>query len=159
MLNDVVDDIKQYPSPTETAPRDYDGWIMALTGGERCITKPTVLGGIVTFSTYEPIADVCSYEGDSYLYALYYKTGTAYGKKIIGYGSHTITVGSDVYDEISKRTALGHGVSASPSLHVGKKKGARVILQTSTGEILEIDEENLPEAYKSRPINWIQPGN
>jgi type IV pilus assembly protein PilY1 len=159
MLNDVVDDIKQYPSPTETAPRDYDGWIMALTGGERCITKPTVLGGIVTFSTYKPIADVCSYEGDSYLYALYYKTGTAYSKKIIGYGSHTITVGSDVYDEISKRTALGHGVSASPSLHVGKKKGARVILQTSTGEILEIDEENLPEAYKSRPLNWIQPGN
>ena len=153
-FDDLVDQIRQYSS--ETAPRPYDGWVMALTGGERCITKPTVLGGIVTFSTYHPIADICSYEGDSYLYALYYKTGTAYKKNIIGYGSDTITVGSDTYQEISKKRSLGHGVSASPSLHVGKRKGARVILQTSTGEILEIDEENLPDAYKSRPLHWIQ---
>jgi type IV pilus assembly protein PilY1 len=153
----LVDDIKQYAA--ETAPRDYDGWVLALTGGERCITKPTVLGGIVTFSTYKPIADICSYEGDSYLYALYYKTGTAYQVNIIGIGDDTMTVGSDTYGNVLKRKELGHGVSASPSLHVGKKKGARVILQTSTGEILEIDEENLPEAYKSRPINWIQSSN
>jgi type IV pilus assembly protein PilY1 len=153
----LVDDIKQYAA--ETAPRDYDGWVLALTGGERCITKPTVLGGIVTFSTYKPIADICSYEGDSYLYALYYKTGTAYYKDIFGTGDDTMTVGSETHEDVLRRKALGHGVSASPSLHVGKRKGARVVLQTSTGEIVEIDEENLPEAYKSRPLHWIQPGN
>jgi type IV pilus assembly protein PilY1 len=153
----LVDDMKQYAA--ETAPRDHDGWVLALTGGERCITKPTVLGGIVTFSTYKPIADICSYEGDSYLYALYYKTGTAYYKNIIGIGDDTMTVGSETHGDVLRRKALGHGVSASPSLHVGKRKGARVVLQTSTGEIVEIDEVNLPEAYKSRPLHWIQPGN
>ena len=93
------------------------------------------------------------------LISLYYKTGTAYQESIIDIGDDTITVGSDTYGDILRRKDLGHGVSASPSLHVGKKKGARVILQTSTGEILEIDEHNLPEAYKSRPINWIQSSN
>lgn len=151
----LVDDMKQYASDT-TTPRPYDGWILGLTGGERCITKPTVLGGIVTFSTYAPIADVCSYEGDSYLYALYYKTGTAYYESVVGYGDDTITVGSETLKEISRSVSMGHGVSASPSLHIGKRKGARVIVQTSTGEILEIDEENLPGAYKSRPLHWIQ---
>ena len=146
-----VDVMKQYPGDTQ-----YDGWILGLTGGERCITKPTILGGIATFATYTPIADVCSYEGDSYLYALYYKTGTAYYESVIGYGDDTITVGSDTLKEINRSVSMGHGVAASPSLHIGKRKGARVIVQTSTGEILEIDEENLPEDYKSRPLHWIQ---
>jgi type IV pilus assembly protein PilY1 len=146
-----VDAMKQYPGDTQ-----YDGWILGLTGGERCITKPTILGGIATFATYAPIADVCSYEGDSYLYALYYKTGTAYYESVIGYGDDTITVGSDTLKEINRSVSMGHGVAASPSLHIGKRSGARVIVQTSTGEILEIDEENLPEDYKSRPLHWIQ---
>ena len=152
----LVDDIKQYAA--ETAPRGYDGWILGLTGGERCITKPKVAGGIVSFSTYKPIADICSYEGDSYFYALYYKTGTAYYKNIFGIGDDTMTVGSDTHGDVLKRKALGQGVVAPPSLHVGARKGARVVLQTSTGEIIEIDV-NLPEAYKSRPLHWVQPGN
>jgi type IV pilus assembly protein PilY1 len=152
----LVDDMKQYAA--ETAPRDYDGWILGLTGGERCITKPKVAGGIVSFSTYKPIADICSYEGDSYFYALYYKTGTAYYKNIFGIGDDTITVGSDTHGDVLRQKALGQGVVAPPSLHVGARKGARVVLQTSTGEIIEIDV-NLPEAYKSRPLHWVQPGN
>jgi type IV pilus assembly protein PilY1 len=152
----LVDDMKQYAA--ETAPRDYDGWVLALTAGERCITKPKVAGGIVSFSTYKPIADICSYEGDSYLYALYCKTGTAYCKDVVGIGDDTMTVGSDTHGDVLRRKALGHGVVAPPSLHVGKGKGAEVVLQTSTGEIIKMDM-NLPEAYKSRPLHWIQPGN
>jgi hypothetical protein len=49
--------------------------------------------------------------------------------------------------------AKGEGFVRFYQLH---RKGPRVILQTSTGEILEIDEENLPEAYKSRPLHRIQ---
>jgi type IV pilus assembly protein PilY1 len=154
----LVDDIKQYAGETDT-PRAYDGWIVDLTGGERCMTKPAVLGGIVTFTTSEPDDDICSYEGDSFLYALYYKTGTAYFENIIGYGDETMTVGAETLNEISKYISLGHGISASPSLHVGKNQGAKAFIQSSTGGILEIDEHNLPDAYKSRPIHWIQQGN
>jgi Tfp pilus tip-associated adhesin PilY1 len=156
-FNAVVEDIKQYAA--ETAPRNYDGWVLGLQGGERCVTKPTVFGGLVTFSTYQPILDICSSEGNSYLYPLYYKTGTAYYKDVIGFGNATLTVGGEDKREIKRFEALGPGVAASPKLHVGKTKGAKVVIQTSTGEIVEIDQDNLPEAYKSRPLHWIQPGN
>jgi type IV pilus assembly protein PilY1 len=150
----LVADIKQTTADTDT-PKHYDGWILDITGGERCITKPTVLGGIVTFSTFEPDDDICAFEGESFLYALYYKTGTAFYESVIGYGDETITVGSETYKEISKSVSLGHGIAAKPSLHVGKAEGARAFIQSSTGEILVIDEENLPGAYKSRPLHWI----
>jgi type IV pilus assembly protein PilY1 len=153
----VVDDIKQYAS--ESAPPDYDGWIVDLTGGERCITKPTVLGGIITFTTFEPDDDICSYEGDSFLHALYYKTGTAYSENVIGYGDDTLTVGADTFAEISRYVSLGHGISASPSLHVGQQQGSKAFVQSSTGAITGLDEQNLPEAYKSRPIHWVQQGD
>jgi Tfp pilus tip-associated adhesin PilY1 len=153
-FSQLVDDIKQTTSDTDD-PKHYDGWMLDLTGGERCITKPTVLGGIVTFTTFEPDDDICAFEGESFLYALYYKTGTAYYESIIGYGADTITVGSDILKEISKRLSLGHGIAATPSLHVGKGQGARAFVQTSTGEILVIEEDNLPGAYKSRPLHWI----
>ena len=160
-FNALVEDITQYLA--EAAPRDYDGWIQDLTGGERCLTKPTVMGGIVTFTTFEPDDAVCSYEGDSFLYALYYKTGTAYLKSIIGYGDDTMTVIVDGEaqdkNEINKHISLGHGMSSSASLHVGTAQGGKAFVQSSTGEILEIDEQNLPGAYKSRPVHWIQQGN
>jgi type IV pilus assembly protein PilY1 len=153
----VVDDIEQYAS--EAAPPDYDGWIVDLTGGERCITKPTVLGGIITFTTFEPDDDICSYEGDSFLHALYYKTGTAYFENVIGYGDDTLTVGADTFVEISRYVSLGHGISASPSLHVGSGQGTKAFVQSSTGAITGLDEQNLPEAYKSRPLHWVQQGD
>ena len=155
---ELVDNIKQTPSDTDV-PKHYDGWIADITGGERCITKPTVLGGIVTFSTFEPDDDICAFEGDSFLYCLHYKTGTAYYESIVGYGDDTITVGSDILKEISKRLSLGHGIAASPGLHVGKRQGAKAFVQSSTGEIRMIEEENLPGAYKSRPLHWIQPSD
>jgi type IV pilus assembly protein PilY1 len=152
----LVDDMKQYASDTAT-PRPYDGWIVNLTGGERCITKPTILGGIVTFPTFDPrLQDsTCGLTGESFLYALYYKTGTAYYKSIIGYGDDTVTVDSETYKEISKKVTLGRGMASAPSLHVGQNKGARAFAQSTTGEIFLI-EEKLPGAYKSRPLHWIE---
>ena len=152
----LVDNIKQTTADTDT-PKHYDGWIVNLTGGERCITKPTVLGGIITFSTFEPDDDLCAFEGESFLYGLYYKTGTAYYESIIGYGDDTITVGADICKEISRAISLGQGVAATPSLHVGTKQGAKAFVQSSAGEIVVIEQENLPEGYKSRPLHWIQP--
>jgi type IV pilus assembly protein PilY1 len=151
--NDIIQDNASDPS--------YDGWIINMTGGERCITKSTVLGGLVTFSTYLPdVADICKHEGDSYLSAIYYKTGTASYESVIGTDDTvTIVEGGETKEKIKRRTSLGYGVASSPSLHVGKRKGAKVIIQTSTGEIVEVDQESLPGAYKSRPLHWLETQN
>jgi type IV pilus assembly protein PilY1 len=157
IFSSLEDDIEQ----TSSGDSEYDGWILNITGGERCITKPTILGGLVTFSTYLPdVADVCKHEGDSYLSALYYKTGTAYWSGPLGTDSGTtIDVSGETKAKVYSRVKVGYGVASSPSLHVGKRTGAKVIIQTSTGEIVELREDNLPEAYKSRPLHWLQVGD
>ncbi|MEK6589144.1 MAG: PilC/PilY family type IV pilus protein, partial [Nitrospinota bacterium] len=52
----------------------YRGWYTELAqgttdvGAERVITKPSVIGGILLFTTFIPKTDVCSYGGESNLY-------------------------------------------------------------------------------------------
>jgi len=123
------------------------------------MAKPTVLGGITTFTTFLPDDDACAFEGESFLYALYYMTGTAYYEPIIGYGDDTMTVGSDVFKETTRRKSLGEGVAATPSIHVGEQEGVKAFVQSSTGEIEIINEINLPEAFRSKPLLWLQPGD
>ncbi|MBI5056625.1 MAG: hypothetical protein HZB61_08430 [Nitrospirae bacterium] len=76
-----------------TASSTCDGWAMYFKNlsetvdfngtalkhnGERVNAKPLVLGGLVIWASYIPGISACSYEGDSNVYAVYYKTGTAY---------------------------------------------------------------------------------
>ncbi len=158
-FNALVLDIEQTTSDTDV-PKHYDGWILDINNGERSVGMPTILGGITTFTSFKPDDDACAFEGESRLYALYYTTGTAYGlKPIIGYGDDTMTVGGDVLKEINRSISLGAGVAATPSLHVGEEEGVKAFVQSSTGEIEIIDEINLPEAYKSKPLFWIQEGD
>ncbi len=65
------------------------GWYvdMADTGtipSERILSKSSVLGGVVLFTSYRPSGDMCSIFGDSWLNGLFYETGTAYSKSVIG---------------------------------------------------------------------------
>jgi type IV pilus assembly protein PilY1 len=46
-------------------------------GSERVFTKPLAVGGVVFFTTFIPDADGCSGSGDTYLFAIDYKTGLA----------------------------------------------------------------------------------
>ncbi len=46
-----------------------------IGGSERVFTKPLVVGGIVFFTTFIPDADTCTGSGDTYVFALDYKTG------------------------------------------------------------------------------------
>ena len=72
------------------------GWFINLdgsTGGfcaERVITNPVALtNGAVFFTTFKPTADICSFGGNSYLWATKYDTGftpaaaALHGKAII----------------------------------------------------------------------------
>jgi Tfp pilus tip-associated adhesin PilY1 len=143
----------QYGTPTKY------GWYLDITGGERFLTKPTILGNIVLFPTFDPNDDLCDYGGDSYLFALYYETGTAYMKSVIGTeGTITITVSGDPKDLIVKKKYLGPGMPTSAVIHAGSQEGVKAMVQLGTGVVEEVDVD--PAASpKSKTLFWRESGN
>lgn len=119
-----------------TLESQIHGWKRDLPEvGERIIGQPTLLGGIVNFVSFMPNDDICEAEGDAYLYALYYLTGTAWIENVFG--------GEDE-GYVEYRVSLGGGMSITASLHLGSEEGVKAFIQTSTGEIVEVEEPNLP---------------
>jgi type IV pilus assembly protein PilY1 len=127
-----------------------DGWYLNLdTTGERVLNRPSILGGLVIFSTFIPDADVCSFGGTGKFYALYYETGTAHYKDVIG----TETYGSD--EKSLKSVNLGQGVTSDVGIHVGRKSSSTGFIQQSTGTITQIDVTPV-FSIKSGIIAWHQ---
>jgi hypothetical protein len=131
-----------------------DGWFKLFHphgNRERNVGQATLLGGLVTFTTYQPFNDVCTAEGNAYLYGVYYRTGTAWHENI--FGPNGVNSGNVV-----DRLYLGRGLATTPNLHVGSGDGSggpKAFVQTSTGEILEIQQENLPiKNYQTGPSRW-----
>ncbi len=138
--NSVTRDWAWLTSQVDTAA----GWHQDFTPEyERVLGQAAVLGGAVIFTTYVPSNDVCSFEGNSNLWALYYKTGTAYYKPIIG-------VTGDVFNT---SVDLGKGMALTPNLHVGEKGGSTAFIQSSTGAIETIELVN-PINIKSGTLFW-----
>lgn len=130
------------------------GWYLTLTGGERSLHKPTVLGGIVLFPTFKPTTDVCGYGGTSYLYALYYETGTANDEPVIGTSTtQKITIDNKDYYEILKKTELGSGMPTHAVIHSGQEQGVMSLIQLGTGVIKQI---SVDPAFspKSKTLFW-----
>jgi type IV pilus assembly protein PilY1 len=109
-----------------------DGWYTALpqsgtANGERVLASPVVFGGIVYFPTFIPTSDICASSGTSYLYALYYKTGTAYSDPILGTGA-------------TPKVSLGEGLAFGGVMHIGSGSDGgpplKVCNNTSTGALL-----------------------
>ncbi len=129
-----------------------DGWYREMEDiRERSLGMPTLLGGLVLFTSYQPFADTCLAEGVSYLYGVYYLTGTAWYENV--FGTYDNSEGTSI---VKDRLSLGVGMATTPSLHVGSgSKGVNAFVQTSTGTILEIEQENLPVYnFKSGSLNW-----
>lgn len=117
--------------------RTYDGWKRTLPDpGERMLSKPAVLGGLTLFTSYVPSSETCSFGGYSYLWALYFETGTAYRLAVFDPG--TEVVAGAVY--LAERYSLGLGQASSVGIHVGKEEGgkAKGFVQQSTGVIRDI---------------------
>lgn len=133
-------------------PTGTDGWYMQFEQPrERNLGQGTLLGGLLTFTTYQPYDDVCLSEGLSNLYGVYYQTGTGWYKPVFGTNG-VMSDGTTV-----AMLPLGHGLSKQPNLHVGKKDGSTVFLQSSTGAILEIQQPNLPlKNTKTGKVSWNQ---
>lgn len=147
-----------------TASQSCDGWSMFFSSvgenvdfsgnaishnGERMLAKPLVLGGLVTWATYIPGTDVCSYEGESNVYAVYYKTGTAY-KDYVFKDQKEQTNPSNTVARVKK---LGAGMPSSLSAQVTASGTAKGFVQQSTGSILEI-ENVTPISLQSGVTGW-----
>lgn len=103
--------------------------------GERVISKPTVLGGLVIWPTYKPTqgTNSCVFEGDSNIYAVYYQTGTAYKSYV--FGDEKVSQPSIV----SRSKSLGYGMPSSIGATVTESGDIKGFSQQSTGSILEIE--------------------
>ena len=117
-----------------TESEDFTGETLTHSG-ERVFTKPLVLGGLVTWATYIPESDECSYEGDSNIYAVYYKTGSAYRDYVFQEQKDAATS----TDNIARVRKLGKGMPSSISAQIKSSGTIKGFAQQSTGSILEIE--------------------
>ena len=130
------------------------GWYLNLPeAGERSLNKPTVISGLVLFTTFVPNSDICGFSGNSYINALFYTTGTAYKESIIGCaGGDDDCLGAD--PTILARTETASiGMASSIAVHMGREAGAQAYVQLSTGEALAIGFAGAFE-NKSGVISW-----
>lgn len=130
-----------------------DGWYRLLNmDRERTVSQPSLLGGLVTFTSYQPFLDACQAEGVGYLYGVHYQTGTAWKESVFGFDSKY------GHRFVKAVAPTGVGLTGPPSLYTGDPPtgDAKAFIQTSTGEILEISQENLPyQNYKSGRSSWM----
>lgn len=136
-----------------------DGWYKdywPYNNREKNVGQATLLGGLVTFTTYQPFHDVCKAEGRAALYAVYYKTGTSWYENIFG------RPGINANGNVRNKVDLGRGLATTPNLHVGSGNasgavGPKAFVQTSTGEIKEIQQDNLPiKNYRTGRTEWFE---
>jgi type IV pilus assembly protein PilY1 len=128
---------------------NYDGWYHPLethgtAASERCISRPSVIGGITFFPAFTPNEGACGQNGDTNFYGLYYLTGTAYTKQIFDVVATqiSVTVNGNTNTEdvvaVKAQKALKGSPPPSAGIHAGAEKGGKAYLQMSTGEVVEI---------------------
>ena len=142
----TLDDLRRYISQDVDSQghNRIDGWRRKLVQcvGERVIGQPTLFGGLVNITSYCPGDDLCQSEGESYVYALYYLTGTSWLKNVFG---------GDNDDYIEFVRKIGPGLSPTPTLQMGRGKDPKLFLPTSPGAIK-------PETLVDLPIDNIHSG-
>lgn len=118
------------------------GWYRIFPdNGERNLSTTLVLGGAVLFTTFVPTDSICSYGGRGKLYALYYRTGTAYPQAFLD-----DTLG---YNKISVN--LGQGMPSEPALYVNAEQ-TKVFVQVGGGIVSP--ETGIPGLPRSGVILW-----
>jgi hypothetical protein len=148
---DLQDFIAGTGCDNATTSSGVDGWYRDFhEKRERNLGQGALLGGLLTYTGYRPFNDICQAEGESFLYGVHFQTGTAWTDSV--FGSFTHNGDRFIKDSVS----LGRGLATTPSMHVGSgDQAATAFVQTSTGEIIEIKQENLPiENVKSGRASW-----
>jgi type IV pilus assembly protein PilY1 len=132
-----------------------DGWRVTLAGpatlggvaysAERSVVNPTLIAGTVFFPTFTPANDFCASDGQSYLYALFYKTGTAGTTPVVG------TAVSGLNTNVTTKVSLGVGLASSGTMSLGEQ--AKINFQQSTGAFSQTNTSLANEF--SRFVSWV----
>ncbi len=118
------------------------GWYRIFgANGERNLSTTLVLGGAVLFTTFVPTDSICSYGGRGNLYALYYRTGTAYPQAFL----------SDTLGYNNVFVSLGQGMPSEPALYVNAEQ-TKVFVQVGGGIVSP--ETGIPGLPRSGVILW-----
>lgn len=126
-----------------------DGWRVTLPVGsgtdsaERSVVNPTLIAGTIFFPTFVPTNDFCASTGNSYLYVLFYKTGTAAATPVVG----TNVQGSNT--NVTTKVDLGSGMFSSGTMHGGES----INLQGSHGNASQ--QETTLAGFYSKYVSWV----
>lgn len=121
----------------------------------RNTTRSALLGGVLFSSVFQPSEDPCVGEGQSRLYGLYYKTGTAYPGPTV-FGTTPEVDGGKLKYRSLKFVDLGGGVATAPAIHSGSGTGGKevsVFTQLSTGDIVREQVETI-QAVRTGKTSW-----
>ncbi|WP_037919803.1 pilus assembly protein [Sulfurihydrogenibium subterraneum] len=141
-------------------PAEVDkGWYKELSN-EGVISQSLVFGSIIDFMTFIPPNDICAYEGNSKLYALYYKSGTAYPNPAIlspNAVTGTISVGQTVTINPSVNLGVGIPPRGNPfqvSVSQNSPNTYEKFIQISSGVVVRQSQQ--PITGKPGFILWIE---
>jgi type IV pilus assembly protein PilY1 len=137
-----------------------DGWRLTLPGpvtitngglttnysAERSVVNPTLFGGTIFFPTFAPTSDFCGSDGTSYLYAVFYKTGTANTAPVIG----TSTSGGNT--NVTTKASLGVGMASALSVHVGQEGGSLLSQMSNSNTTSTLAN---PGDFYSKFVSWV----
>ncbi len=142
----------------KTAIAAEKGWQFSFEseGSEKTTGQAALMGDMLTFNTYQPSTDTCSFSGSSYMYALHYLTGTPYFEPSVGLeddGELYIDEETGPKRKMTKKISIGNGLAISPDIHTGREKGSKVFIQTSSGFIRTLHLFN-PGRTKSGMSSW-----
>ncbi len=135
-----------------------DGWRITLPGpvtvagvnysAERSVVNPTLIAGTIFLPTFVPTNNFCASDGVSYLYVLFYKTGTAATYPVVG------TTPSGANTNITTKVDLGVGLASSGSMHVGQENGGGKICNQMSGGNALCTNSALNDFY-SKFVSWV----
>ncbi len=146
-VNTLERRLRQYTNASEYV----SGWQRNLSPGERNFGQATLLARTLTYTSFDPVFDECSIEGDAYLYIVNAFTGTASTRAIVtqpGTSTHNQYV-----------IHIGGSPATSPSLHRGEgystDNKTTAIVQTANGNIITIEQDN-KEKVRDGESSWRQ---
>lgn len=112
-LVNVTSDVLQEDPESEAAAQALnnlslqDGWYIVLEeSGEKVLAPPTVLFGMVLFTTFTPTDDPCSYGGEARFYAVDYRTG----ESVMNLDTTNDPQEGEVLRKSDRSKVIGHGI-------------------------------------------------
>jgi type IV pilus assembly protein PilY1 len=156
-FRDVVSSIR----PSEATLSEVEpGWKIYLSDGERVISRPAAVGGLLDFLTYKPDADPCAYDGETFLYSVAHATGLAPAR--IAIRAPDMTSGTSGVVTVHKSVRLGIGAppTGDAILFRSSEDGSenadvQKSIQIATGLIAEAENRPLFSVV-SRIVHWLK---